>query len=394
MESKQEISNKNIIEQEKLVNSLDCKTSERTKQKKSKKIIRSLYGISFALLAAFCGGMIPIAVKGANFFSVSDIGFFRYTIQLITMLFIGLSTKTNLIGVKEIRKSLIFIGIFYVSTVLLVWLSVKLIKPSESTSLSSLNMIIIPIIARIYIKEKFHVINLISLVMAIFGVVFISQPSFLFDSNKTNSYFNLTNGSMHSLNDEKGLSRIIGITAAIGSALFSAFANTISKNIADKKVHFSLPCIYQSFFGIPFSLLLSAVLYFTGVQKYDMKLVKGSKNILFQILFAVGSSLFGVLFQIFLNVALKYEKSSRVSIILATSLLFTFIAQYLILNINANLFSTFGVLLIFFSTLSVIFFQMLEKLLLNKKKCNQNGDDNKKRKKNISSWKKCLFFKI
>ena len=389
---KQESSEKCLDEQENFFISLDPQKAEITEKSKFKKCITRFYGIFFALLTAVCSGMVSVTVKGANFFSGTDISLFRYTIQLILMLIIGRCTKTNLIGVKEIRKNVILIGFFYSSFVLLLYISYKLIDPSEGTALSRLNMLIIPIIARFYMKEKFHIINLLPLLMAIFGVLFISQPSFLFNSKKKFQNSNLTNGSNYSLSNDKGLERISGIIIALFSAFLSSLGQILSKKVADKKIHFSVPIIYQSFFGIPFSLLLSSIYFFTGAHKYDFDLVKDFKNIFFQVSFALIASSFGVLFQIFLNCALKYENNSIVAIIVSTALLFSFLAQYLILNINPNFLSTIGVLLIFFSTSSVIFFQMFEKLLLNNKKYAQNG--NSHNRKEIFSWKKKIFFKI
>ena len=390
MESNQENSFKNINEQEKLVFSYDPHdTLKISKKKKSKNILRSLYGISFALLAAFCGGMISVTMRGANFFSGSDISFLRYILQLITMLAIGKSNKINITGVKEVRKNLILIGIFFAATAISLLFSVKFINPSESTALSQCYMLIVPIIARVYIKEKFHAINMFTLIMAIVGVFLISQPSFLFKSSQNGTSFGLNNNSSYVLNYEKGLSKIFGTTLALFSALFCAFGQIISKKIADKKVHFSIPCIYQSFVGLPLSLLISLILVFTGIQRYDLNLLKDTKNICYQILFAIGSSLFGIFYQIFLNIALKYEKSSRVSIIMATSLIFTFLFQYLILNINPNILSTLGVLLIFSSTLWIICFKILEQVLFK----NEKNIDGKKNKK-ISWWKSFLFYKI
>ena len=358
---------------------------------------RNFYGILFALMAAFCFSMANILVKSANFFSGIDIGFFRYTIQLTTMLGIGLYTKTNLIGNKDVRKDLIFTGFFFSLTVLLIFFSLKMINPSESSAFFQCNMIAVPIIARFYLKEKFNITNLLSLIMAIVGVFFISQPPFLFkpklDLNTiNNSDIQLFNGTSINVNEDKSLNKILGTTSGLLSALFYAFAIILSKNVANKKVHFSVPIIYQAYIGIPMSIAISIIFFFTGFQKYNMKLVSSPLSIIYQIGFAIGSGVFSVLLQIFLNIALRYEKSTLVSIIFSTSLLFTFLFQYLFLNINSNLFSTLGALLIFVATLLIIVFQMLEKKLLSDKK---NQNETKDRDEiSIPVWKKCLFFKI
>ena len=365
---------------------IDNKVPDRSK-------ISNYYGIFFALLTAFCNSLANVLIKKANFFSGSDIATSRYIIQLTAMLVFGFFAKTNLLGKKEIRKTLLLIGIFNTCIVLLFFLSVKLISPSESSALYQLNMIMIPVFARCYLKEKFSIFNLFSLVLSVVGVLFISQPSFIFEHNIDNRLFqgkcHLNSTMCDVKNENIGMNKIMGITSGLLSALFGAIVSVLAKKIANKKVNFSLPVTFQAFVGIPASLLISLISFITGTKKYDMKQVENSTNLFLQILFAVGAGVFGVLLQVFWNLSLKYEETSKVSIICSTSLLFTFLFQYLILNITSSFLSTLGALLIFFSTLSIIFFQILEK-------------KNSRERKNIINdnktsdiwWKNILFLKI
>ena len=161
----------------------------------------------------------------------------------------------------------------------------------------------------------------------------------------------------------------------------------ILKKLANNKVHYSLPILYPAYIGIPTSCLISLVMFLTGAQKKDMQLVEDVPSILYQVSFAVASGLFGVLSQVFMNLSLKFEDTSKVSMVRSTDLLFTFLFQYLILRIHPNLFSTIGAFLILLATLFIIFLQMLEKLSLNEAAKNAKKDD-------ITAWKNCLFFKI
>ena len=388
MESETKNIKQDSVEREKMINSIDPQITDKTKND----IKRSVYGISFALLTAFCSGMVSITVKGANFFSGTDITFIRYIISFIFMIIMGRFGKTNIFGFKEIRKDLILIGLFYSTFVLLLYISYKLVEPSEGITLSRCNIFIIPIIGRFYLKEKFRILYFLSLFMAIFGVVFIAQPSFLFYSEQNSIFKNFTNSSIITLKKDNGLQRIFGITAALLSALSSSFGQTLSKKIADKMVHFSVPILYHSFFGIPFSLLTSLIFFLTGAHKYNFQLVKDFQSIFFQVSFLLIACIFGISFQIFLYLALKYENSSVVAIIVSTAILFTLIAQYFILNIIPNILSIFGVLLIFSSDLILIFFEIFEKVLLRKK--NDNQDSEGENTKVNSGWKRCLFLKI
>ena len=359
--------------------------------KKRRNFLANYYGILFALISAFCLSMANVLVKRASFFNGTEMALLRYIIQLITMLLIGTCVKTTRLGPKEIRKILLLIGVFNTLTVLFLFFSIKFINPSEASALFQLNMVIIPIFARIYLKEKFIVVNLFSLIMAIVGVFFISQPSFLFKQKSSlvhmnHSDFNFThNHSNFTLN--KGHNKVLGISSGLLSAFLYAMMAVCMKQVASKKVHYTVTTIYQAYVGIPVSFTISLVFYFTGAQQRNMSLVQNVPNIIYQVLFAVGSGVFGVLFQIFLNVALKYEEASKVSMIGSTNLLFTFLFQFLILSINVDLFSTVGALMIFFATLLIIFFQMLAKIPVKSKSKKGANEEH------VPFWKKVLLFK-
>ena len=375
------------IGQDQSVSLLNDAAKEVKEDKVPVKKVRSIYGVLFALLAAFCLAMANIMARKANFFSGTDVGVFRYIIQLITSLVIGLSFKINLCGVKEIRKTLVAIGIVFSLALAFMLLSVKLINPSEVSALYQLNMVVIPIIARFYLKEKFRLYNILPLILSILGVFFISQPSFLFKKDEIiNCDFNLTNCT--NTNDTNILNKLFGIKLGALCGILVGLAMVISRKIAKNKIHFTVPVIYQSFIGIPVCILLSLIFYLIGHQKYDMTLVKDVPNILFQILYAVLAGLFGSFLQVFLNLAMKYEETLKVSMIYSNSLLFTFLFQFLILNLSSNLLSTVGALLIFSATILIIFFQMFERKSFK----NQSTSDTNEQ--DITLWKRILFFKI
>ena len=364
---------------------LDNAHSDEPKNNK----ISSYYGFLCALLSALCNSVSNVLVKKSNFFNGTDMALFRYIIQLIFMLIIGSITKTNLLGPKDVRNYLLLVGFFNVLTVLTIFFSIKSIDPSESTALFSMNLAITPIIARIYLKEKFGIINFLPLIISIIGVCLISQPSFLF---KEKIDFNNQNGlnSTNISSITKDLDKVLGITAGLCSALFYASMTIFIKKLANRKIHYSLTVIYSSYVSVPLTFSLSLVLFLSDIQKYDVKLVQDLPSIVYQILFAISSGVFGVLFQIFLNIALKYETTTNVSMICSTSLFFTFLLQFLILNISSNLSSTLGACMIFLATLMTIVFQRLEKFLLSDK--NIQGNNNNQNLKSL--WKKILFFKL
>ena len=102
--------------------------------------------------------------------------------------------------------------------------------------------------------------------------------------------------------------------------------------------------------------------FLIGDDKHDLNLLKDAPSVLYQILFALVAAVFGVLAQILMNLSLKYEGATKVTLIRSTELVFSFLFQYLLLNINANLYSVLGSVLILVATLLTVFFQFLKKI--------------------------------
>ena len=361
------------------------KNVEETFQKK--KNLSNYYGLIYALLAAIFLSMSNVLIKMANFFSGTDIGFMRFIIQLITMAIIGIFTKTKLLGTREIRKNLILYGIFQLLLILFLLISIKFIAPSESSALFQLNMIMVPIIARVFLKEKFRIIFIVSLIISITGVIFIAQPSFLFKQKNDFIHFNTSNINITNVNiskQNKSINQMIGFLSALLSAFFCAVGFVHTKVLVNLKVHYSVLSIYTAFIGIPACLSVSLIMYYTGFQTYDMNLMADVSSICLQIFYAISSGVCATLVQLFLNLAVIYIETLKVSMVFSNSLLFTFLFQYLLLNLKSNLLSSIGAVLIFLSTLSIIFVQIFEKLAFK----------GSKNKNDISLWKRCLFFKM
>ena len=90
---------------------------------------------------------------------------------------VGLGTKSNLFGTSENRKILIVYGVFAFLLIVFQLISIKFIDPSEAMALFQCQIVIVPIIARFILNEKFRIIFILSLIISILGVIFITQHS-------------------------------------------------------------------------------------------------------------------------------------------------------------------------------------------------------------------------
>ena len=85
------------------------------------------------------------------------------------MILIARCKKLNILGVKEHRKLLLIRGLFGFMGLLSLYFAVKLINPSDATALSNTKLIMLAILARLFLKEKFTTMHLFSLLFTIGG---------------------------------------------------------------------------------------------------------------------------------------------------------------------------------------------------------------------------------
>ena len=196
---------------------------------------------------------------------------------------------------------------------------------------------------------------------------------------------NLTSSAAACLNnDHANVKMYIGIFIGIMSALASSIVAVLLKKLTSIKVHFSIAIVYAAYVGLPIALILSVIMYFTGLEKKDMSHYKTPADIAWQCAYTLTSGLAGIGAQVTLQKALQYEDASRVSVIRCTDLFFTFLLQYLLLNLTANVYSTTGAVLIFSAT----FLTLIHKIIDQKYNALRKG------KKNKGCVKKCVFFEL
>jgi drug/metabolite transporter (DMT)-like permease len=179
----------------------------------------------------------------------------------------------------------------------------------------------------------------------------------------------------------------------------SAAVAVLLKQLNKIHVHYSIAIVYAAYVGFPIAVCLQVIMYLTGLEKskdwsnydyYDMS---------WQALWCFISGLTGIAAQATYHVSLKHEEPTVISVVRCTDLFFTFILQYLFMNITSNLLSTTGAVLIFLATLLTLVFKSIA-YRVNSKKENKNNklmnDDDESGEKNRQSRLKpihnCLNF--
>lgn len=341
----------------------NIKDLEPTTNTKPVKKVSKFKGFIFVMISAGFNTFQNYFMRKAYFFNGSEQTVFRYLFQLVLMIIMARYYKLNLLGPKGIRIQLVVRGILGASGLLLLNISIKLIDPSDSIALFFSNVIIISILARFIFKEKFTIAHIIALIAMVFGILLISQPSFL--KPNSNQIFNETFDNISAKNKFKSSQTssflyIFGVVSAIAAAFFASGVAIMLKKLTNLKIHHSIIILFAAYVGLPFSLAVSVGLILTGNEtKQDIHL-NDYYFLGVQTLFACLSALMGCAHQLSINLAYKYEDASKISIYRTCDLIFTFLMQYFFLNITSNLFSIIGSVLIVFGNLLVLGFKMID----------------------------------
>jgi drug/metabolite transporter (DMT)-like permease len=336
-------------------------------------------GIFISILSALTVALGGIFYKRAKTLSGSDNSILRYVFQIITMFIILKWKKISIFGPRGQRLLLCARAFFGIFAVIATNFAIKYIDPSDNIALSHSNIIITAILARIFLKEKFNLSHLISLLLTIGGVILIAKPSFLFPKSvQYQETLNVTENENFTFNNqtkvckigenreiESGLSQLIGVSFALLGAIGSAAIHIIIKKLCKNKVYFAVNTIYGTYLGLPTAFTLSLVLILTGSSHKDINCEL--EYLALDLVFGCLGGILAVVGHVLLNISLQHEDATKVSIVRTVDVVFSFVFQFIILNIKPDWISIVGALMILLSTFVVLFYKIIKQKVQKKK---------------------------
>jgi drug/metabolite transporter (DMT)-like permease len=238
-------------------------------------------------------------------------------------------------------------------------------------------LIMTAVLARVFLKEKLSLAHFVSIMITALGVLFIAKPSGLFpNASSVVASFN-SSAAGHYLNNQtiiaiavktakpnifgikdETIKLVIGVILAIVSAFTLSCIFLVLKKLNKCKVHWAVSTIYVCWSGIPMSLILSIILIQLKMAHKNFE--KESYDLFMDIFYSVMSALVSILGQVLMNIALKYEDATKVSIIFTLGVFVTIVLQYFILGILIDLYSGLGAFFILVGTTFILVFQMIE----------------------------------
>lgn len=277
---------------------------------------------------------------------------------------LGFIKKNNLelLGPKPQRKLLFLRGVVGSIAVIIGFFSIRYLDVSDVETLSNSSVILTAILSRIFLKEKLTVCHILSLIFTISGVLFIVRPSFLFGIEQdleTFFHVNLTyeNHTIHNVQLKDHLHRtfietMIGVTMVLISAFCLSIAQVTIRKLCLGKVHFSITSLYPAMVGLPSSICVSLFLIKTNASHQDLK--QEAAFLPIEIMFSVIAGLLGTMGIIFLNKALNCEDATKIGMVKTSGVFFSFILQYLFLDITVDFLGILGAMFIIGGTVAVM----------------------------------------
>lgn len=377
---------------------------------KTLKTIRGyIYGILFAL--SMC--MANILIKMSPNLDGSNHAMIRYTIQLFVMFYFINSNNLEYLGPKKQRSLLTFRGLIGCAAVIISFFSIRYLDVSDVETLTNSCVLITALVARLVLKEKLTVCHILALILNVIGVLFILRPTFLFgiEENVISALHlkNITTSNahqhlnqtmlLHGKNSNRTLygkhvqildhsnrevtDTAIGIILVLVSATCMSMAQVSIRKLCLSKIHFSITSIYPAYVGIPSSILVTIILILTNSTHANFN--EDAEVISMQVLYSIIAGVFGTLGIIFLNQALKYEDPTKIGMVKMIGVLFSFILQYIFLDIEVDVLGVLGAIFVISGVLFVMMIKLYEK---NKSKLNSVDE------KKASIFRRILFIKF
>lgn len=269
------------------------------------------------LLAAFGFAMMSVFVKLAGDLPSVQKSFFRNIVSLVVALFLIIKARESFIGKKENRKYLFGRALCGTLGILANYYAIDNMILSDANMLNKLSPFVVIICSYIFLKEKINKGQIIALIIAFSGVLFIVKPEF-------------------------GLTMIPALVG-IASALFAGMAYTFVRFLGGKE---KAPTIVFTFSAFSCLFTLPFILF----DYVPMTLE--------QLILLLLAGIFASISQFAITAAYKYAPAKEVSIYDYSQIIFAAVLGYLFFGQLPDFMSLMGYVLIIGSSIGMYFYNL------------------------------------
>lgn len=258
-------------------------------------------GVLLLLIAAFGFSVMGAFVKLSGELPAVQKTFFRNLVSAVIAFGFVIYHRERLFGKKENQHLLILRSFFGTLGIICFFYAIDHLVLSDADMLNKLSPFLLIIFSALFLKEKARPFQIITVVIAFIGTLFIIKPAFSVDT----------------------IPYVIGLL----SAIFAAAAYTFLRVLGDREKYYTV-VFYFSFFSTVVLLPFVIIFY----QAMSLK----------QFIFLLLAGLFATLGQFGITLAYKFAPAKDISIFFYSTVLYSTIISIFLFNQTPDVYSFIG----------------------------------------------------
>ena len=304
-------------------------TSESDMRARCMTAVMKQRGILLSLISAFCMSLGAVAAASlSGSVGPNEITFSRMVVVLLCTCPVVVYRQVPVRNTRTAYGFLLLRSILGVINTTLLYLSYQLMPVASAKSIQYTTSVFTGLLGFALLKDPCSFLDTIFSFLTVGGVFLIAQPPFLFASVE----------SAQTTSEETLLGSII--------SLFCAFLSALILITLRKLNTYGIPSLATLFVFSNVSICFSALLT-SALRQWTLPGCGLDRIAL------IGNGLLTFISQIATHLALKTERPSRVSILLSTDILFSFVLEFLFFGIVPNYLTGIGAIVILCSSMGV-----------------------------------------
>lgn len=257
------------------------------------------------IISSFGFAVMTLFVKLSGDLPSIQKTFFRNVVSMAVAFVFVIYYKESLFGKKENQPLLIARSLFGLLGVVFLFYAIDNLVMSDADMLNKMSPFLVIIFSAIFLKERVLPFQMITVVIAFIGMLFIIKPSFSVE--------------------------VVPYLGGLASAVFAAAAYTFLRVLGDREKYYTV-VFYFSFFSTVVLLPLFIIFYEPMTTK--------------QLIYLLLAGLFATVGQFGITLAYKYAPARDISIFSYSTVIFTTLLSIILLNQAPDLFSIIGYVII------------------------------------------------
>ncbi|MDS9471500.1 DMT family transporter [Sporosarcina pasteurii] len=271
-------------------------------------------GILFMLISSVGFAVMTLFVKLSGDLPSVQKTFFRNLVSVVIAFVLVIYNKESLFGKRENQLVLISRSIFGTLGIIFLFYAIDHLVLSDADMLNKMSPFLVIIFSALFLKEKVLPFQMVTIVMAFIGMLFIVKPSFSVD--------------------------FIPYLVGVLSAIFAAAAYTFLRVLGNREKFYTV-VFYFSFFSTVVLLPFLIWIYEPMTGK--------------QFLYLLLAGLFATVGQFGITLAYKYAAARDISIFTYSTVVFTTIFSFTFFGEGPDLYSLIGYVIILSAMIFMFF---------------------------------------